>query len=343
MTTHTIKKVLYPEFGGPSVVKLVEAKLPPPGKTEVQCDVLYAGFGGSDIQMRIGFYPQQKSAPLTPGYCFVGRVGQKGAKASPKFQPGQLVGALTMYDSEADKINVDEKYLINIPDNVDMREAVGLILDWNTAYGLVYRAGKVHKGQRVFIHGLSGAVGYAATTLALLEGATVYGTASERNHEMLRGMGAHPFVYTDKNWIEEMKKLGGVHVVFDPLGFESYEESWSILIRQEPSILVGYGGNLNIMEGNASKKPRAQLPYTLKLLAKNGCMTTKRSTSFYYIDKDRSTFMEDQLAVMRLLSEGKIEVPIKMVWDMDNIHAAHESWGKVPGMGSCLIRVDKNA
>ena len=44
----------------------------------------------------------------------------------------------------------------------------------------------VCKGQRVFVHGLSGAVGYAVMTLCLLEGAEVYGTASERNHDALR-------------------------------------------------------------------------------------------------------------------------------------------------------------
>jgi synaptic vesicle membrane protein VAT-1 len=342
MAKHVIKKVLYPSFGDPSVVQIVEAKIPPPDKQEIQCDVLYAGFSGSDINMRIGYYPQQKSAPLTPGYCFVGRVSQKGAKTTSKFQIGDLVGALTIYDSEAEKINVAEKYLIPIPENVDMRDALGLILDWNTAYGLVYRAAKVTKGQRVFIHCISGAVGYATMTLCLLEGATVYGTASERNHDALRQLGATPFTYSNKGWMDEMKKLNGAHVVFDPLGFESWDESWEVLIRDEPSILVGFGGNLNIVQGG-SGKPRSQFPAQIKLLAKNGCMTTKRSTSFYYIDRDRSTFMEDQLATMQMLAQGKIEVPIKKIWDMENVREAHENWGKVPGMGCCLVRVDKSA
>ncbi|KAF4978206.1 hypothetical protein FZEAL_5367 [Fusarium zealandicum] len=291
--------------------------------------------------MRMGMYPMQKSAPLTPGYCFVGRVSTNGDKAS-KFRPGELVGALTVYDSEAQKINIAEKYLISVPESVDMREALGVVLDWNTAYSLVHRATTlVSKGQRVFVHCLSGAVGYAIMTLCLLEGADVYGTASGRNHEALRQLGVTPFTYANKDWMAEMKKLGGAHVVYDPLGFESWDESWDILIQNEPSRVVGFGGNLNIIQGDDEKK-RSQLPAQIKLLAKNGCLFTKRSTSFYYIDRDRSTFMTDLHAIMQLLIDGKIEVPIKRIWDLENIREPHENWGKVPGMGSCLIRVDTN-
>lgn len=342
MTTHTIRKVVISAFGDASNVNLVAAKIPPPAKNEVQINVIYSGFSGSDINMRLGAYPMQKSAPLTPGYCCVGRVDANGAKAS-KYKPSDLVGALTVYDSEAEKINIAEKYLIAIPESVDMREALGVVLDWNTAYCLVHRATNlVGKGKRVFIHCLSGAVGFALMTFCLLEGADVYGTASERNHAALREHGVTPFTYTNKGWMDSMKKTGGAHVVYDPLGFESWDESWDILITDEPSRLVGFGGNMNIIEGGTDK-PRSQFPAQIKLMAKNGCLWTKRSTSFYYVDRDRSTFMTDLEAVLQLLAQGKIQVPIKKIWDLENIREPHENWGRVPGMGCCLIRVDPNA
>ncbi|KAJ4258145.1 hypothetical protein NW762_008286 [Fusarium torreyae] len=342
MATHTIRKVVYSAFGGPSNVSVITAEIPPPAKNEVQIDVIYAGFSGADIQMRLGTYPMQKSAPMTPGYCFVGRVSTNGDKSS-RFRPGQLVGAISMYDAEAQKINIAEKYLAAIPESVDMRQALGVILDWNTAYGLVYRGTDlVGKGQRVFIHSISGAVGYAVMTLCLLEGAEVYGTASERNHASLRELGVTPFTYANKNWMDEMKKRGGAHVVYDPIGFESWDDSWNILITDEPSRLVGFGGNMNVIQGDNAKL-RSQFPAQLKLLAKNGCLFTKRSTSFYYIDRDRATYMEDLHAILNLLIDRKIEVPIKQTWDLENIREPHEQWGKIPGMGSCVVRVDPNA
>lgn len=250
---------------------------------------------------------------------------------------------MTVYDSEAEKINILEKHLVAIPESVDTREALGIVLDWNTAYGLVHRATTlVGKGRRVFIHGLSGAVGYATMTLCLLQGAEVYGTASERNHDALRRLGATPFTYADKEWMRAMQGLGGAHVVYDPLGFESWDESWEILARDEPSRLVGFGGNMNVVRAGDAK-PRAQLPGQLRLLAKNGCVWTKRSTDFYWIDRDRDTFKTDFEAVMKLLVEGRIEVPIKKIWDLEDIREPHEKWNQVQGMGSCLIRVDPAA
>jgi synaptic vesicle membrane protein VAT-1 len=342
MSTHTIRKVEISAFGDASNVHVIDAKIGPPAKKEIQADVIYAGFSGSDYQMRLGSYPQQKAAPLTPGYCFVGRVSVQGAGAT-KFKVGETVAGMTMYDSEAQKINVAEKYLVRVPDNVDLQQATGAILDWQTAYGLVNRAVQVAEGKRVFIHCLSGAVGYALMTLCLARGCHVYGTASERNHDDLRRLGAIPFTYKNKDWITEMQRLGGVHYAFDPLGFESYDESWSILIRDEPSTLVGFGGNMNLINADSGAKPRSQPVAILKLLAKNGCMFTKRSTTFYYVDRDRATFLEDFEAVMAMLSEGRIEVPIKAVFDLENIREPHENWGKIPGMGSCVVRVDPKA
>ena len=201
---------------------------------------------------------------------------------------------------------------------------------------MVYRAAKVTKGQRVFIHGLSGAVGHATMMLCKLQGADIYGTASERNHATLRKLGVTPFVYTDKKWIDAMNKLGGMHTVFDALGYESWDESFSILITKEPSLLVAYGCNLVSLNGETA---RSIIPPTLKLLARNACIWSKRSTIFYYISRDQSTFQPELNILFKMVEEGKIDVPIKAIWDMEDIKVAHENWGKAEGLGSLLIRV----
>ena len=104
-----------------------------------------------------------------------------------------------------------------------------MILDWSTAYGMVMRAAHVEAGDKIFVHGLSGAVGYAVFTLAKMQGATVYGTASGRKHADLVQAGATPYGYSGKEWIIAMQATHGMDAVFDPLGFESWDESYSIL------------------------------------------------------------------------------------------------------------------
>jgi len=149
------------------------------------------------------------------------------------------VSGLSICGAEAELINVPEKYLVPLPADIDRKQATALILDRNTAYGMAAHAARVKAGQKVFVHGLSGAVGHALSTLANLQGAEVFGTASPKNHAALVELGTTPFAYSDKRWIGQMQNAGGVDAVFDALGFESFDESYSILRRC--GVLVGYG------------------------------------------------------------------------------------------------------
>jgi len=102
--------------------------------------------------------------------------------------------------AEAELINVPEKYLVSVPEGVDSQQATAVIQDWNTAYGMVMRAARVEPGDKVFVHGLSGGVRHALLTLAKMEGATVYGTASGCKHADLVEARATPYAYSGKEW-----------------------------------------------------------------------------------------------------------------------------------------------
>jgi synaptic vesicle membrane protein VAT-1 len=346
-----IKKIQYSAFGGPEVVNLIEDTLPSPPPEHVQVKVLYSGFNGSDINMRNGTYPLQRKAPLTPGYCFVGTVHTNGSGCA-KFQPGDVVACLSVYDAEATYTNQPEKYLVPVPRGVDYKTATALILDWNTALGMV-KSTKTHlikvERKRIFIHGMSGAVGYALMVLSrhiLGEPVEIFGTASRRNHEAIRAFGATPFDYRDKSWIQAMRAQGGVHAVFDPLGFESWDESYSILCHSEPSVLYGYGGNLQTLNNpahnsdNSSPKTRGVLVPTLKLLARNMKFYSHKSTVFYYITRDRPDFFSGLRELFDMVQNGEVEVSIKKVIDgLEEVPAVHRLWTSLQGMGSVVVKV----
>ncbi|KAF2188387.1 zinc-binding dehydrogenase [Zopfia rhizophila CBS 207.26] len=333
----TIRKALITGAGDESNITVVTSEIPSPPNSHVQVKVIYSGFSGADINMRMGTYPMQKKAPLTPGYCLVGRVHANGS-GSKKFTIGDLVVCLSIYDAEAELASLPEKYLIPVPAGLDLQQAVALTLDWNTAYGMVMRAAKVSKGQRVFIHGLSGAVGYALMKLSQLQGAEVYGTASASNHAALREQGATPFVYSNKDWMMAMNAIGGAHAVFDALGFESWDESFSIL-APEGSILVGYGGNLDMLTGQES---RSVVPSVMKLLARNLVPMCPQKTKFYYISRDQSTFEPELKALFELSLQKKILVPIKKIWGLEEVPEAHRTWTQTSGIGSVLVKISED-
>ena len=328
-----IKKVVITEFGDESKLAIVEADLPGPGSGEVQVSVEYSIVSGSDVNMRRGVYPFQKKAPLTPGYSVLGRVRVNG-EGCASFKPGDRVACLSKYEGQAELINLPEKYLVRVPTDIDPRAAVALVLDWVTAYQMLHHAARVQPGQKIFVHGLSGGVGGALLSLGTLHGASVFGTASASKHDELRKLGATCFDYKDKGWIASMLQSGGVDAVFDPLGFESFDESYSILKRG--GVLVAYGMNLQGLKG----VPRGStVPVILKLYARNLLFWSGRRTTFYGLTRASKNYKPDLETLFSLLQAGKITVPIKATFKLEEIQLAHREYASSPGIGSIVLDI----
>lgn len=328
-----MKKVVITAYGDESKLAIVESDLLDPASGEVQLSVEYTIVSGSDVNMRRGTYPLQKKPPLTPGYSVIGKVRLNGRGCS-KFNIGDRVACLSKYEGQAELINLPEKYLVRVPDGVDGRAAVALILDWVTAYTMLHRAGHVRAGQKVFVHALSGAVGGALLRLAQLQGAEIFGTASSKKHDELRQLGAAPFDYSNKNWIAAIQELGGVDAVFDPLGFESFDESYSVL--KTGGVLVGYGMNLPAW---TETPERPVIPSVLKLFAKNLSFWSGKRTTFFGVNRRSKSFAPDLEQLFEWLRIGKISVPIKATFKLDEIQKAHREYASSERMGSIVIEV----
>lgn len=331
--SQTIRKVVIPKYGDESVLEVVEATIPPPPARHVQVAPQYAGFSGADVNMRRGTYPMQKKAPLTPGYCLVGTVKVNG-EGSNKFKVGDTVACLTKYDAQAELANLPEEHVMAVPDGLDAQQVTALILDWCTAYAMVHQCAKVSKGQRIFIHGISGSVGYATMKLAQLQGAQVYGTASERNHDAVREAGGIPFTYKNQDWVAEIKALGGVDAVFDSIGFESFDTSYDVI--NSHGIVVGFGANKQSHTGEAASGGMWPI---VKFLAKGKLPWSGKRTQFFLINRDQPEYQPNFKALVGLLSRGEITVPIRKVWDMDQIQEAHRQWSSGTGLGAVVIRI----
>jgi NADPH:quinone reductase-like Zn-dependent oxidoreductase len=328
-----MQKVVITACGDESKLAIVETDLADPEAEEVQLAVEYTIVSGSDVGMCRGTYPFQKKPPLTPGYSVIGKVRINGRNCR-KFKIGDCVACLTKYEGQAELINLPEKYLVPVPDGVDKKAAVALILDWVTAYEMLHRAARVTAGQRIFVHAISGAVGGALLRLGAMEGAQAFGTASLKKADDVRRLGAVPFDYSNKNWITAMQELGGMDAVFDPLGFESFDESYSIL--RKGGVLVGYGLNLPSWTGTPGG---SVILSVLKLFSKNLFFWSGKRTTFFGVSRGSKNFAPDLELLFEWLKEGKIAVPIKATFKLDEIQLAHREYANSTRMGSVVIEV----
>ena len=330
-----MKKVVITEFGDESKLAIVEDDLPDPAAGEVQLSVEYSIVSGSDVNMRRGTYPFQRKAPLTPGYSVLGKVRLNG-KGSSKFKIGDRVVCLSKYDGQAELINLPERFLVRVPEGVDLKAAVSLVLDWVTAYQMLHHAAHIMSGHKIFVHGLSGGVGAALLSLGRFQGAQVFGTASLSKHEELRRLGAVPFDYSSRNWITAMQELGGVDAAFDPLGYESFDESYSVL--KKGGILVAYGMNLPAL----TKRSRGPVfPVIAKLLSRNLLLWSGKRTTFFGLRRTSRNFIPDLKLLLELLKSGKISVPIKATFKLEEIQKAHREYASSARMGSIVIEIGR--
>jgi len=221
-----------------------------------------------------------------------------------------------------------------VPRAADPKAVVCLILDWMTAFQMLKYSARATSGLRLFIHGVSGACGLALAQLGKNLSCELYGTASPAKHALLAPLQVSCFDSSNNRFVDEVKALGGVDVVFDALGYESFDRSYAMLRRG--GVLVGYGFNGHVF-GSA---PGDVALSFMKLYARNLIPDGKR-TAFFGIQNHKQQFAPDFQELLGQLVAGRITPTIKAVFPLAELQAAHRAWEKGDGMGSIVIAVGR--
>ncbi|MFJ1934919.1 NADP-dependent oxidoreductase [Kitasatospora sp. NPDC088160] len=214
-----MKAVTVTRSGGPEVLRVTEVPDPEPGPGEVRVRVLAAGVQPVDLAIREGFRPPGAvvEPPFVLGNEFAGVVDRLGPGGSGR-QVGDEVLGFRFLDSQAELVTVDASQLVAKPAGMPWEQAGSLSASGQTAH-LALTLLAVGPGDTVLVHGASGGVGTVAVQLARAWGATVIGTASERNHDYLRDLGAIPVAYGE-GLVERVRAVApqGVDAAFDAAG-----------------------------------------------------------------------------------------------------------------------------
>lgn len=193
------------EFGGPDVLTVHEVDVPTPTPEEVVVQVCAAGVNPIDWKLYGGAFhdvddEEKDAAGLAEalpslGMECAGIVTLVGSDVQG-VAVGDEVIVYPVTAAYADYVTVAASSLIPKPAELGWEEAGALMLAGLTAAHAVHAAG-VQAGETVLIHGGAGGVGLMAVQLAVGLGASVIATASPRNHDLIRELGAIPVDYGD--------------------------------------------------------------------------------------------------------------------------------------------------
>jgi len=309
MSNNTMQVIRVHDYGGPEVLQLEQAPIPQPQAGQVLVRIFASGVNPADWKARAGMYKAFRplTFPWTPGLEAAGTVEALGEGVS-SFHVGQAVYG-PMSGSYAEYTLAQAGDLQPRPENLTFQEAAAVPLGALTAWGAVIDGAKVQPGWRVLVHGAAGGVGLFAVQLARWKGAHVIGTASNRNLEFVRSLGAEQVV--DYNAVHfEDAIVHDLDAVIDTVGGDLPQRSMKVLRRDGVFVTVA-----------AQVTPEMGAPYGV-LVVRGG-----------------RTVIENQIQINDLLAAKKIWPVVGAVFPLAQARQAHELSQTGHGRGRIVLYV----
>ncbi|MFJ3794185.1 NADP-dependent oxidoreductase [Kitasatospora sp. NPDC090091] len=282
-----MKAITYRSYGGPDVLEYGDVPEPKLGPDSVLVRVAAASVNPVDWKIQAGYLDGVLDVvfPVVPGWDVAGVVEQVGVGVT-EFAPGDEVMGYVREDmvrrgTFAEYVAAPVRTLARKPAALDFAQAAGLPLAGLTAYQALTRALEVKPGETVLVHAAAGGVGSLAVQIAVALGARVIGTASERNHDYLRGLGAEPVTYGD-GLADRVRGLApdGVDAVLDLIGGEALQLSPALLAQGGRLASIADGAVLALGGTYVFVRPDTADLTALGELADSGRLTVEVAATF---------------------------------------------------------------
>ncbi|HTZ98787.1 MAG TPA: NADP-dependent oxidoreductase [Candidatus Aquilonibacter sp.] len=309
----TMKAVRVHEYGGPEALQYEDAPRPQPAPGEVLIRVHAAAINPVDRAMRQGYFKERIpfKLPFIPGWDVAGVVEAVGSGVS-RLKPGDEVYGrtdLSRDGSYAEYMVARESEIALKPKSIDFVTAAAIPLAGLTAWQALFDQGQLSAGQTVLIHGGAGGVGHFAVQLAKIKGARVIATASARNHDFVRSLGADQVIDYNTTRFEDVVR--DVDVVLDSITGDVADRSYGVIKKG--------GIYVSILRPPSTEKAAAL-----------GVRTAH-------------TFVQANVAQLgelaRLVDAGKLKASIEKVFPLAEAAAAHDLNAAGHTRGKIVLRV----
>jgi NADPH:quinone reductase-like Zn-dependent oxidoreductase len=333
-----MKAVIAESYGGPEVLQIAD-DLPVPrvGPNGVLVQVRATSINPVDWKFRRGLLAAVRPVvfPVIWGCDLSGVVAEVGPSVT-LFKPGDQVYGYkdgyvgkTFRGTYAEFAVVPEKSLAAKPKNLSHEEAAAVPLTVLTAWQALLNHGKLKPGQRVLIQAGAGGMGVMAIQIAKAFGAYVAATASTRNQDLLRELGAdEPMDYT-------CDQADGNHQKFD-LALDGVGKSvWADSLRR-----LRFGGRLVTLTVPIPHEPTGRFKFFSAAIAGMAAGNIRALLGGKRLLMTRVKPRGGDLEkITALIEAGKVRPVIDKVFPLEQIADAHRMSEMGHVRGKLVVRV----
>jgi NADPH2:quinone reductase len=309
--------------GGPEVLRYVEVETPRPGAGQVLVRIEAIGVNYIDVYHRTGLY--KLPLPFTPGSEAAGTVEDVGADVT-EFAKGDRVAYAMVRGAYAEYHVVPATNLVSVPKSIDLRTAAAAMLQGMTAHYLVTSTYPLREGNTALVHAAAGGVGGLLVQMAKQRGARVFGTASTKKLDIVRGVGADAAIdYTSTDFEAEVMRLtsgAGVNVVYDSVGETTFDKSLNCVTLR---------GLLALFGQSSGPVP----PFDPARLAAKGAFLTRPSLAHYTGTREELLWRAREL--FELIQSGALRVRIDREVPLRDAAKAHQLLESRQTIGKVLL------
>jgi NADPH:quinone reductase-like Zn-dependent oxidoreductase len=228
-TPQTMRATVVSEYGDPEVLVVRDVPLPVPGPGQIRISVRAAGISPTDLHIRAGdlsaFFALPEPAIL--GFEAAGVVDALGDGVTGVSVGDEVAARLPRLGGYADFVLADA--WTPKPESVSWEEAGSLPTAAEAAVAALRQLG-VAKGDQLLVLGATGSVGLMAVQLARSMGATVIGSAPERDRAVVEDLealflpagtpvgDALKALGVEVDWVLDAISAGGLEEVVDAVG-----------------------------------------------------------------------------------------------------------------------------
>jgi NADPH:quinone reductase-like Zn-dependent oxidoreductase len=262
-----MRAVVIEKTGEPDTLALRDVPEPSSTPGRVLVRVRAAGVNFAELMARMGLYPDAPERPFVPGYEFAGDVEQV-AEGVEGLAPGDRVMGGCRFGGYAELVSAGVGDVFRLPDDWSYEEGAAFPIVYATAYAGLVVFGGLRADERVLIQAAAGGVGIAATQIAKLLSAEVYGTASASKHDAIREFGVdHPIDYRTKDFAAETRRIAGeehpLDLIIDGIGGRGLKSGYELLRPGGRLVMIGHSSfvtgekrNLAKAAANLARTPR---------------------------------------------------------------------------------------